>query len=123
MNIALMKKKEKDDAEKRKLEKNAAALNKRKAAYREAKEIIAQETDQTKWTMSHLRALISYKKQKTDNWALPKTKPLLIAKWLEVKDRFTPPSSPIRAPVTENTTESDEESEVASIIPIAQAAV
>ncbi len=89
-------KKEREDEEKRKKEKLASALNKKRSAYKDAHEAIAKETDSQKWTMTHLRALTSYKKQKTDEWALPKTRPLLLQRWLEVKDHISPSNTPIR---------------------------
>jgi hypothetical protein len=123
LSIALTKKREREAEERRKQAKSAAVSNKRKAAYREACDATSREPDPLKWTMSHLRALISYKKQKTDEWALPKTKQLLIEKWLEVKGRITPPPTPIREILQDTQNEIDEQSEASNIIVLAQIAV
>jgi hypothetical protein len=70
--------------------------------------------------MSQLGALISFKKVNADTWALPKTKPLLLKKWQELKDHPTPPPSPVQMRTGEIKTASDDDSDKVFALPIAQ---
>jgi len=47
-------------------------------------------------SVSQLKALISYKRRKTDSWQQPKSRAELLTKWEELKHRETPPPSPVR---------------------------
>jgi len=67
------------------------------------------EREESKWSVPQLKALVSYKKRKTD--ALPKSRADLLTKWIELKDRDTPPPSPVRDEV-----DSEEEEEEDPII-------
>jgi hypothetical protein len=42
------------------------------------------------WTKAQLKVLVSYKKQKTDDWRLPTTVAGLLEKWEIIKDRLAP---------------------------------
>ena len=57
--------------------------------------------------MPQLKALVSYKKRKTD--ALPKSRADLLTKWIELKDRDTPPPSPVRDEVDSEEEEEEED--------------
>jgi hypothetical protein len=63
--------------------------------------------NQSLWSVSQLKALISFKKRKTDTWQQPKNKAQLIKKWNEIKNRETPPPSPAQ----EEQQDDDEEKE------------
>ena len=95
-----MKKKRK---EKEIVRKRAGEKEKKKQAYLKASSEIA-ELEESKWSVSQLKALVNYKRRKTDSWQQPKTRAHLLEKWKEVKHRETPPPSPVRDEV-----DSDEE--------------
>ena len=92
------KKKEKELAKRKSIEKD-----KKKQAYLKASSEIA-ELEESKWSVSQLKALVNYKRRKTDSWQQPKTRAHLLEKWKAVKHRETPPPSPVRDEV-----DSDEE--------------
>jgi hypothetical protein len=92
------KKKEKELAKRKSTEKD-----KKKQAYLKASSEIT-ELEESKWSVSQLKALVNYKRRKTDSWQQPKTRAHLLEKWKEVKHRETPPPSPVRDEV-----DSDEE--------------
>jgi hypothetical protein len=92
------KKKEKELAKRKSTEKD-----KKKQAYLKASSEIT-ELEESKWSVSQLKALVNYKRRKTDSWQQPKTRADLLEKWKEVKHRETPPPSPVRDEV-----DSDEE--------------
>ena len=92
------KKKEKELAKRKSTEKD-----KKKQAYLKASSEIT-ELEESKWSVSQLKALVNYKRRKTDSWQQPKTRADLLEKWKEVKHRETPPPSPVRGEDT-----SDEE--------------
>ena len=87
-----MKKKRK---EKEIVRKKAEEKEKKKQAYLKASSEIA-ELEESKWSVSQLKALINYKRRKTDSWQQPKNRAELLTKWAEVKHRETPPPSPVR---------------------------
>ena len=87
-----MKKKRK---EKEIVRKRAGEKEKKKQAYLKASSEIA-ELEESKWSVSQLKALINYKRWKTDSWQQPKNRAELLTKWAEIKDRDTPPPSPVR---------------------------
>jgi len=95
-----MKKKRK---EKELAKKKLGERDKRKQAYLKASSEIA-ELEESKWSVSQLKALVNHKRRKTDSWQQPKTRADLLEKWKEVKHRETPPPSPVRGEDT-----SDEE--------------
>jgi hypothetical protein len=88
--------------------KKAEERERKKEAYLKARSDIA-EREESKWSVPQLKALVSYKKRKTD--ALPKSRADLLTKWIELKDRDTPPPSPVRDEV-----DSEEEEEEDPII-------
>ena len=92
------KKKEKELAKRKSTEKD-----KKKQAYLKASSEIT-ELEESKWSVSQLKALVNYKRRKTDSWQQTKNRANLLDKWKEVKDRETPPPSPVRGEDT-----SDEE--------------
>ena len=49
---------------------------------------------QSLWSVSQLKALISFKKRKTDTWQQPKNKAQLIERWNAIKNREIPLPSP-----------------------------
>ena len=75
--------------------KRAGEKEKKKQAYLKASSEIAG-LEESKWSVSQLKALISYKKRKTDSWQQPKSRAELLTKWEELKHRETPPPSPVR---------------------------
>jgi hypothetical protein len=97
--------------------------NKKREAYSKAHGAISREPNPEKWTMSQLRALISFQQVNTDSWALLKTKPLFLEKWQELKDRPTPPPSPVRMTIGEIETASNDNSDIDFALPIAQTEV
>jgi hypothetical protein len=87
-----MKKKQREkELAKKKMEEK----NKKKQAYLKASSEIS-ELEQSKWSVTQLKALINYKRRKTDSWQQPKTRADLLNKWMEIKHRETPPPSPVR---------------------------
>jgi len=106
LQVAVQRRIKKDEAEKQKVVRKNADRAKKRMAYLKA----SSETshlDQSLWSVSQLKALISFKKRKTDSWQQPKNKTQLIEKWNEIKDRATPPPSPAR----EEQQDDDEEEE------------
>ena len=103
LRVAVQRKIKKDEAEQQKLVRMNAEKTKKRSAYLKTR---AETThlDQSLWSVSQLKSLISFKKRKTDTWQQPKTKAQLIDKWNELKNRETPPPSPARE-------EQDEEEE------------
>ena len=87
-----MKKKRK---EKELAKKKLGERDKRKQAYLKASSEIA-ELEESKWSVSQLKALVNYKRRKTDSWQQPKNRAELLTKWAEIKHRETPPPSPVR---------------------------
>jgi hypothetical protein len=87
-----MKKKQK---EKELVRKRAGEKEKKKQAYLKASSEIAG-LEESKWSVSQLKALINYKRRKTDSWQQPKSRAELLTKWEELKHRETPPPSPVR---------------------------
>jgi hypothetical protein len=87
-----MKKKRK---EKEIVRKRAGEKEKKKQAYLKASSEIA-ELEESKWSVSQLKALVNYKRRKTDSWQQPKNRAELLTKWAEIKHRETPPPSPVR---------------------------
>jgi hypothetical protein len=106
LQVAVQRRIKKDEAEKQKVVRKNADRAKKRMAYLKA----SSETshlDQSLWSVSQLKALISFKKRKTDSWQQPKNKTQLIEKWNEIKNRETPPPSPAR----EEQQDDDEEEE------------
>jgi len=105
LRVAVQRKIKKDEAEQQKLVRMNAEKTKKRSAYLKTR---AETThlDQSLWSVSQLKSLISFKKRKTDTWQQPKTKAQLIDKWNELKNRETPPPSPAREE------QDDEEEEV-----------
>ena len=87
-----MKKKRK---EKEIVRKRAGEKEKKKQAYLKASSEIA-ELEESKWSVSQLKALVNYKRRKTDSGQQPKNRAELLNKWAEIKHRETPPPSPVR---------------------------
>ena len=57
------------------------------------------------WSVPQLRALVSYKKLKTDKWPQLKTKAQLLEKWEEVKLRVVPQNDSVMQSSSQSETE------------------
>ena len=110
LKVAVDKKTQKDEAERKKGEKAEAEKRKKREAYLKARSDVAN-LDQARWTVPQLKALVSYKRRKTDGWNLPSKRNLLMEKWEEIKNRETPPQTPERVReenVGENVSDDDD---------------
>ena len=117
LQIAVQRKIQKDEAEKQKVVRQNNDRAKKRMVYDKA----TSQTShlyQSLWSVSQLKALISFKKQKTDTWQQPKNKTQLIEKWKEIKDRATPLPSP-----AQEEQQDDEEEENAVLVEAAVEAV
>jgi hypothetical protein len=114
LQVALDKKKEKDEGERKKKEKQESERRKKKEAYLKANAEVTN-LDPSRWTVAQLKALVSYKRKKTDNWNLPSKRNQLVEKWEEIKNRETPPQTPeiLR---TENNLDDRSEDDASGII-------
>ena len=106
LEAQLERTKKKRQREKELARKKLGEREKRKQAYLKASSEI-EGLEESKWSMSQLKALINHKRRKTDSWQQPKTRADLLEKWSEIKHRETPPPSPVRDEV-----DSDEEDDV-----------
>jgi len=95
LRVAVQRRIKKDEVEKQKVVRRNTERSKKRSAYLKAR-ADTTNLEQASWTVSQLKALISFKKRKTDTWQQPKNKAQLIEKWNEVKNRETPPPSPAR---------------------------
>jgi hypothetical protein len=95
-----MKKKQK---EKELAKRKSTEKDKKKQAYLKASSEIT-ELEESKWSVSQLKALVNYKRRKTYSWQQPKNRADLLDKWKEIQHRETHPPSPVRDEV-----DSDEE--------------
>ncbi len=93
-----------DEKEKQIYDKRSAELRCKKDLYDKAWGEISH-TDKSSWTKEQLKALVSYKKQKTDKWRLPTSLAGLLEKWEIVKDRV-PEELPVE-PAEENEEEEE----------------
>ena len=85
LQVAVQRKIQKDEVENQKVVRQNADRAKKRMAYHKA----TSETshlDQSLWSVSQLRALISFKKRMTDTWQQPKNKTQLIEKREEQQD-------------------------------------
>jgi hypothetical protein len=89
LQVAMENKRKRDELESAAVQRQEAVQNKRKQAYDKAWSEVSH-LPTTMWNVSQLRALVSYKKLKTDKWPQLKTKAQLLEKWEEVRDRATP---------------------------------
>jgi len=104
-----MKKKQREkELAKKKMEEK----DKKKQAYLKASSEIS-ELEESKWSVAQLKALINYKRRKTDSWQQPKTRANLLNKWAEIKHRETPPPSPVR-----NEDDSSDEENIIDVVPV-----
>jgi hypothetical protein len=96
LQAAIERKNKREEKEKEISERLKAEQTKRKQAYEKALEEVCNLTP-SRWSVAQLKALVNYKKRKTDKWAQPKTRAQLLEKWEEIKHRRTsPPGSPAR---------------------------
>ena len=95
LRVAVQRRIKKDEVEKQKVVRRNTERSKKRSAYLKAR-ADTTNLEQASWTVSQLKALISFKKRKTDTWQQPKNKVQLIEKWNELKNRETPPPSPAR---------------------------
>ena len=89
LQVAIDHKRKRDELESAAAQRQEAAQNKKKEAYEKAWSEVSHLPPH-QWSVPQLRALVSYKKLKTDKWPQLKTKAQLLEKWEEVKDRATP---------------------------------
>jgi len=83
------KKRLREEKEKEASERRAKEKSKRKDAYDKVWAEVSHR-DSSLWTKAQLKVLVSYKKNKTDEWRLPTTVSGLLEKWEIIKDRPEP---------------------------------
>jgi hypothetical protein len=100
LEVAINHKRKKEEIENGVIQHQLMAQNKRKQAYEKAGNKVAH-LPTAMWSVPQLKALVSYKKLKTDKWPQLKNRAQLLEKWEEVKDRAVlegnaepPPSLP-----------------------------
>jgi hypothetical protein len=100
LEVAVNRKRKKEEIENGVIQRQLMAQNKRKLAYEKAWNKVAH-LPTAMWSVPQLKALVSYKKLKTDKWPQLKNRAQLLEKWEEVKDRTVlegnaepPPSLP-----------------------------
>ena len=89
LQVAVENKRKKDEIEQGVVERQNTAQNKRKEAFDKAWSEVSH-LPTSMWSVQQLRALVSYKKTKSDKWPQLKNKTQLLEKWEEVKSRGIP---------------------------------
>jgi hypothetical protein len=89
-------------------------MRKKKEAFLKANAEVTN-LDPSRWTVAQLKALVNYKRKKSNNWNLPLKRSQLMEKWEEIKNKETPPQMPeiLR---TENNLDGVSEDDVSGII-------
>jgi hypothetical protein len=105
LQVQLEKKRLRDDKEKQIQDKRSAELRRKKDLFDKAWGEVSHLAPSV-WTKEQLKALISYKKLKTDKWRLPTSLAALLEKWEIVKDRVIE-ELPVE-PMEENIDEEEE---------------
>jgi hypothetical protein len=104
LQVAMENKRKRDELESAAVQRQEAAQNKRKQAYEKAWSEVSH-LPTTMWSVPQLRALVSYKKLKTDKWPQLKTKAQLLEKWEEVKLRVVPQNDSVMQSSSQSETE------------------
>ncbi len=103
----LERKRKKDDKERELRNKHQMEQDKKKRAYDKACEEVAN-LDTSRWSVAQLRAMISYKKKKTDKWPQLKTRAQMLEVWERIKLR------PVEEEQPQPPTQTDSDENVAS---------
>lgn len=110
LQVQLERKRIRDEKEKEAMVRREDNLNKKKAREQREQEVRQRRANDNEkkrkeyekimnevghlnpssWTKAQLKVLVSYKKQKTDDWRLPTTVAGLLEKWEIIKDRLAP---------------------------------
>jgi hypothetical protein len=89
LQVAIDHKRKREELENAAIRRQEIAKNKRQEAYEKAWSEVSH-LPTAMWSVAQLRALVSYKKLKTDKWPQLKTRSQLLEKWEEVKNRTSP---------------------------------
>jgi hypothetical protein len=89
LQVAVDNKRKREEQEQAVIQRQSEARNKRREASDAAWAAVAH-LPTSRWSVQQLRALVNYKKFKTDKWPQLKTKAQLLQKWEEVKDHTAP---------------------------------
>ena len=89
LQAAVENKRKRDEIEQGVAERQNTAQNKKKEAFDKAWSEVAH-LPTSLWSVQQLKALVSYKKTKSDRWPQLKNKAQLLEKWEEVKSRGIP---------------------------------
>ena len=112
------RKRKKDDKERETRDKQRMEQEKKKRAYEKACGEVAN-LEPSRWSVSQLRAMISYKKRKTDKWPQLKTRAQMLEVWETIKLRPVEEEQQ-QPPITRTDTTSDENAASAALLQLLQ---
>jgi hypothetical protein len=104
LQVAMENKGKRDELESAAVQRQEAAQNKQKQAYKKAW-LEVSHLPTTMWSVPQLQALVSYKELKTDKWPHLKTKAQLLEKWEEVKLWVVPQNNSLMQSSSQSETE------------------